>query len=224
MIQGAEQARRSEPARRMIRVLGKTAGRTRLFLGGALAWRAAQRPYAPLAWCLIAGWVWLMAGLRGDPAWTEITLAALYLCGVLAAVCAIDARHGIIPNSLVAALAAGGLIEIALIGPPDRLRRVFEAGAFFLAAWLFRAAYHRIRGFHGLGFGDVKFATAGVLWIGIAATPLLLIMAVISALASLMILRADGHSLDRQQAIPFGPHLAIGLWLSWIFDVLQPVF
>jgi leader peptidase (prepilin peptidase)/N-methyltransferase len=206
----------------MIRALGKTAGRTRLFLHEALIWRAPQRPHAPLAWCLIVGWIWLLTGLRGDPAWTEITLAGLYLSCVLAAVCAIDARYGIVPDSLVAALAAGALIEIALTGPPDRVRRVIEAGPFFLAAWLFRAGYHRIRGFHGLGFGDVKFATAGVLWIGIAATPRLLIMAVISALTSLLVLKAAGHSFDRQQAIPFGPHLAIGLWLSWIFDVLQP--
>jgi leader peptidase (prepilin peptidase)/N-methyltransferase len=208
----------------MIRALGKTAGRTRLFLHQALAWRAPQRLYAPLAWGLIAGWIWLLAGLCGDPAWTETTLAALCLFWVLVAVCAIDARYGIIPDSLVAALAAGGLIVIGLTGAPDLLRRLIETGVFFLAAWLFRAAYHRIRGFHGLGLGDVKFATAGVLWIGIAATPRLLLMAVISALASLMILRADGHSLNRQQVISFGPHLAVGLWLSWIFDVLQTVF
>ena len=69
----------------MIRALGKTAGRTRLFLHQALAWRAPQRLYAPLAWGLIAGWIWLLAGLCGDPAWTETTLAALCLFWVLVA-------------------------------------------------------------------------------------------------------------------------------------------
>jgi leader peptidase (prepilin peptidase)/N-methyltransferase len=49
----------------------------------------------------------------------------------------------------------------------------------------------------------------------------LLIMAVLSALASLMILRIEGHRLHRQQTISFGPHLAIGLWLSWLADILQ---
>jgi leader peptidase (prepilin peptidase)/N-methyltransferase len=208
----------------MIRALGKTAGRTRLFLGGALGWRAPQQQYAPIAWCLVAGWIWLLAGLRGNAAWPEILPAALYLSGILAAVCAIDARYGIIPNSLVIALAIGGLIEIVVSGPPDRLQQVIEAGLFFIAAWLFRTGYHRLRGYHGLGFGDVKFASAGVLWIGIAAAPRLLIVAVLSALISLLILRTDGHRLDRTQAISFGPHLAIGLWLSWILDVLQPGF
>src|SRR5436190_2001613 len=121
----------------MIRALGKTVGRTRLFLWRALGWRGTQRQYAPIAWSLITGWIWLLAGLRGEPAWPEIALAALYLSAVLAAVCAIDARYGIIP-------------------------------------------------------------------------------------ASLLILRAEGHPLDRQQAISFGPHLAIGVWLSWLVEMLQP--
>jgi leader peptidase (prepilin peptidase)/N-methyltransferase len=206
----------------MIRALGKTLGRTALFLRHALQWQGAQRQYALIAWSLIAGWIWLLVGLRGEPAWPEITLAALYLSGLLAAVCAIDARYGIIPDSLVIALAVGGLVQIVVIGPPDRLQRLIEAGLFFVAAWLFRAGYHRLRGHHGLGFGDVKLATAAMLWIGIEAAPGLLIVAVLSALASLLILRAEGHKLHRLQAISFGPHLAIGVWLSWLVEVLQP--
>jgi leader peptidase (prepilin peptidase)/N-methyltransferase len=199
----------------MMRALGKTAGRTRSFLGGALGWRLPQRQYALIAWGLMAGWIWLLAGLDGDPAWPQTALAALYLFGVLAAVCAIDARFGIIPDSLVIALALGGLVQMVWIG---ELQRLIEAGLLFAAAWLFREGYYRLRGYHGLGFGDVKFATAAVLWIGIEAAPRMLIIAVISAIASLAILRAGGHSLHRQQAISFGPHLALGLWLSWIFD------
>jgi leader peptidase (prepilin peptidase)/N-methyltransferase len=207
----------------MIRALGKTLGRTASFLTQALRWQGARRQYALIAWSLIAGWIWLLVGLRGEPAWPEITLAALYLSGLLAAVCAIDARYGIIPDSLVIALAVGGLVQIVMIDPPDRLlQRLVEAGLFFLAAWLFRAGYYRLRGHHGLGFGDVKLATAAMLWIGIEAAPGLLIMAVLSALAGLLILRAEGHKLHRLQAISFGPHLAVGVWLSWLVEILQP--
>ena len=207
----------------MIRALGKTAGRTRLFLAAALGLRAPQRQYAPIAWGFIAGWLWLLTGLRhGDAASAVIMLlAALFLCGVLTAVCAIDSRYGIIPDNLVVALGIGGLAEIVMAGLADPVQRAIEAVAVFVAAWLFRTAYHRVRGFHGLGFGDVKFAGAAVLWIGIAAAPWLLIGAVLSALIELLILRGDGHRLDRTQAISFGPHLAISLWLIWIFDVLQ---
>jgi hypothetical protein len=48
--------------------------------------KSHQKPKdAPLAWCLVAGWIWLLAGLRGDPAWSEITPAALYLASVCVA-------------------------------------------------------------------------------------------------------------------------------------------
>jgi leader peptidase (prepilin peptidase)/N-methyltransferase len=209
----------------MIGAVGKTFGRTRLFLGQALRWRGTQRQYAPIAWSLVAGWIWLLAGLRGEPAWPAIVLAGLYLSGLLAAVCAVDARYGIIPDTLVIALAAGGLVQLVVIAPSERLlQRLVEAGLFFVVAWLFRAGYHRLRGYHGLGLGDVKLAAAAMLWIGISAAPGLLIIAVLSALASLLIVRAGGQKLHRLQAISFGPHLAIGIWLCWLVEILQGGF
>jgi leader peptidase (prepilin peptidase)/N-methyltransferase len=96
-----------------------------------------------------------------------------------------------------------------------------EAMLFLIAAGLFRAVYRWVRGHDGLGFGDVKFATAGVIWIGIEGVPGLLLVAVLSALASLVILKAEGLALNGKQAISFGPHLAIGLWLTWIAGPLQ---
>lgn len=203
-----------------MRALTRTADRTRRFLRDAMACRKPERQHAPIVWCLIAGWIWLLVSLRGDPEWLEIALAAAYLSALLAAVCAIDARYGIIPDSLVVALVLGGLLQIAL-SPADQLTRLIEAGLFFIAACLFRTGYRRIRGYYGLGFGDVKFATAGVLWIGIGAVPPLLMIAVLSAFASLLILKAEGHRLNGKAAISFGPHLAVGLWLNWIADVLQ---
>lgn len=205
----------------MIRTLRKTGGRTGRFLGDCLAWRAPDRQHAGVAWGLIAGAVWLVASLAGDPGWPELALAGLYLMAVLAAVCAIDARYGIIPNSLVAALAVGGVLHAFLSGQGDLLQQGSSAMLVFALACLFRAAYRWVRGYEGLGFGDVKFTTAGVLWIGIEGIPGLLLVAVLSALVSLVILKVEGHELDGKQAISFGPHLAIGLWLIWIAGPLQ---
>jgi leader peptidase (prepilin peptidase)/N-methyltransferase len=205
----------------MIRALRKTGDRTGRFLGHALAWHAPDRQYGIVAWALVAGALWLAASLAGDPEWAGPALAGLYLMGLLAAVCAIDARYGIIPDSLVVALAVGGVLQTCLIGSAGLLQRAIEAVVAFGAAYLFRAAYRWVRGFDGLGFGDVKFVAAGVLWIGIDGLPWLLLVAVLSALASLVILRAEGHELDGKQAISFGPHLAIGLWLTWVAGPLQ---
>lgn len=38
------------------------------------------------------------------------------------------------------------------------------------------------------------------------------LLLVLSAVANLVILRAEGCELERTQAIAFGPHLAVGLW------------
>jgi leader peptidase (prepilin peptidase) / N-methyltransferase len=205
----------------MMLALRKTSGRTGRFLGRALAWRAPDRQHFAVAWGLVAGAVWLSTGLPEDPVWPEAAIAGLYLVTVLAAICAIDARYGIIPDSLVAALAAGGLLQTYLGGQGGLLERALEAIAVLGAAALFRASYRWMRGFDGLGFGDVKFVTAATLWIGIQGLPTLLLMAVLSAVVSLLIMRAEGHDLHGQQAISFGPHLAVGLWLTWVAGPLQ---
>jgi leader peptidase (prepilin peptidase)/N-methyltransferase len=200
----------------MIRVLRKTGDRTSRFFAEALAWRPQGRPYAAVAWALIAGAVWFAIGLAGDPGWVLPALASCYLLILLAAVCAIDGRYGIIPDSMALALAVGGALLAYLSGPADFWWRGCEAALVFAAAWLFRAGYRWLRGFDGLGFGDVKFVAAGTLWIGIDGIPGLLLIAVISALASLLILRSEGHDLNGKQAIAFGPHLAVGLWWIWV--------
>jgi leader peptidase (prepilin peptidase)/N-methyltransferase len=205
----------------MIRALRRTSGRTGQFLGDALAWRSPDRQHALVAWGLIAGAALLFGSLAGEPVWPGKMLAGLYLMATLAAVCAIDARYGIIPDSLVAALAVGGLIQTSLPEQGELLQRGSEATLFLAAACLFRGGYRWVRGHDGLGFGDVKFATAGVLWIGIEGVPELLLVAVLSALTSLLILKAEGCDLDGKQAISFGPHLALGLWLTWIAGPLQ---
>jgi leader peptidase (prepilin peptidase)/N-methyltransferase len=199
----------------MMLALRKTRIRAGTFLGDALAWRAPERQYALVAWCLTGGAVWLVINFALDPQRLLTALAGLYLMVVLTAVCAIDARYGIIPDSLVLALAAGGAIQCGLQGQAELLSRAGEAVLLFAGGSLFRATYRRVRGHDGLGFGDVKFATAGVLWIGLEGMPMLLLTAVFSALASLVILKAEGHDLDSKQTIAFGPHLAVALWLVW---------
>jgi len=205
----------------MMLALRKTSGRTGRFLGRALAWRGPDRQHFAVAWGLVAGAVWFSTGLPKDPVWLEAALAGLYLVTVLAAICAIDARYGIIPDSLVAALAAGGLLQTYLGGQAELLERGLEGIAVLGAAALFRACYRWMRGFDGLGFGDVKFVTAAALWIGIQGMPMVLLTAVLSAVVSLTIMRAEGQDLHGQQAIAFGPHLAVGLWLTWVAGPLQ---
>jgi leader peptidase (prepilin peptidase)/N-methyltransferase len=201
-------------------MLRKTVSRTVQFIGRALALRHDALPYAPLAYGLLAGAVWLMVGLAGEPGWLVTTVAALALLCLLAAICAIDARFGVIPDSLVVALSVGGCLATMATGTADAAQRMGEAGIMFATGWLFRAAYFRVRGMYGLGFGDVKLAAAGVLWTGLVYVPTVILIAVGSALACLGVLHAQGHRLNRRDAIAFGPHLALGIWLAWIAGIV----
>jgi leader peptidase (prepilin peptidase) / N-methyltransferase len=205
----------------MIQIFSKTRARSYLFLRYALAWRAPERQYALVAWCLIGGALWLLANLAIDLRHPFNLFEGLYLLAILTAVCAIDARYGIIPNSLVIGLAVGGLFQICLSGRSDLLDRVFDAALVFAMGYVFRMTYRWARGHDGLGLGDVKLSAAGVLWIDIADLPTLLLIAVFSAFLSLLVLKAEGCNLSGKLAISFGPHLAIGLWLIWVLAPTQ---
>lgn len=205
----------------MIAVIRKTTSRTGWFLGQALGWRRPDREHGAVAWGLVAGAIWLVIGTTSI--WPE-AVAGFYLVVVLAAVCAIDARYGIIPDSLVIALALGGLFTGALGGLEGLLERGIEAVVVSAAALLFRGSYRLIRGNDGLGLGDVKFVAAATLWVGIASIPAMLLTAVSSAFISLLILRSEGHLLDGKQAISFGPHLALAVWLVWVARASQIEF
>lgn len=195
--------------------LMKTAGRTQLFVRCALLWREPYREYALVGWLFVAGAVWLGFGVaaRLDP-----PLAAVwgcYLLLVLVAICAIDARFGIIPDTLVVWLGAGGLLQLVDQTWDTVADRLAAAIVAFLSGCLLRMVYRTLRGREGLGFGDVKFLLAGAPWIGLAGLPFLLLIAVSSATLALAIMRLDGTRLARSDALSFGPHLAVALWLVW---------
>lgn len=205
----------------MIQALRKTASRTGRFLERALTWKAADREYALVAWGLVAGGIWIAVGLwsGGGPVAAPL-IASLCLVGLLAAICAIDARYGIIPDSMVVALLAAGIVQTVVIEPLELLwQRGAGAALVLVTVYVLQAGYRWLRGHDGLGLGDVKFLGASVFWVGIESVPQLLVVAVLSAFASLIILKLEGHELHGKQAISFGPHLAIGLWWTWVTAV-----
>jgi leader peptidase (prepilin peptidase)/N-methyltransferase len=204
----------------MIQALRKTRYRSYVFLRDALAWRIPERQYAVVGWALIVGTLLLLAKLAYDPRDLFSTLIGLYLVLGLTAVCAIDARYGIIPNGLVIGLALGGLLQTYVSDQSELLDRAFDAILVYGVGIAFKAGYRWARGYEGFGLGDVKFVAAGALWIDIENVSVLLLIAVLSAFVSLSVLRADCHELEGRDSIPFGPHLAMGLWATWILAAL----
>jgi leader peptidase (prepilin peptidase)/N-methyltransferase len=76
--------------------------------------------------------------------------------------------------------------------------------------------YFVLRKIQGLGLGDVKFLAAAAPWIGITGTPMLLLIATLTALVAAGGLQLAGRDMTRQTSLPFGPFLATGLLLTFV--------
>jgi leader peptidase (prepilin peptidase) / N-methyltransferase len=137
-----------------------------------------------------------------DEPW-EIALGLVFVT-VLAAITLTDLERRIIPNKiLIVAVVLG--VAIAAVGDPGSLpERVIAAAA--AGGLLFAAALAYPR---GMGLGDVKLAATMGLFLGRDVGPAILVALLAGALVGLGMILAEGPSA-RKRAIPFGPFLALG--------------
>lgn len=205
----------------MMLALRKTATRTGQYLTRALLCREPYRDQVLVAWLLLVGLLWILLSGPAGHEWIAYLVLSIALVTVLAAICAIDARFGIIPDRLAAAMAVCGLTAVWVLNPDEMIYRLAEVAIAAIAIAAFRWLYRLVRGYDGLGFGDVKFLAAATFWIGLRSLPALLLIAVLSALACAFLLNSARYEVDGRHAIPFGPHLAVGLWLAWVFDPMS---
>lgn len=205
----------------MKKALRKMAVRSANYLKCAISWHSDDGQFAPSVWLLIAGAIYLLVSFAHNVAEPTSAFAGICLLATLILVCAIDARFGIIPDSFVFVIAVGGLIFASCSGTALWEERLVESILALTIFEAFRRSYRRFRGFDGLGFGDVKLLAAGTLWVGLTGIPSVLLVAVASALGGLLILKAQGATFTGKHAIPFGPHLAAGLWYSWLVGSFQ---
>jgi len=125
----------------------------------------------------------------------------------------IDFDHMLLPDQIVMPLLWLGL----LINLPGTFVPITDAvlGAtvgymsLFSIFWLFKL----VTGKEGMGYGDFKlFALFGA-WIGWQLLPILILMAsVVGAIVGISLMVFKKH--QREQAIPFGPYLAVAGWIT----------
>jgi leader peptidase (prepilin peptidase)/N-methyltransferase len=171
-----------------------------------------------VAWLGILGLVHLLAR-SGPLGWYVAPSLALF--AALAVIVLFDARYFLIPDGPILAVLFFGAATV-LVGAPAEIpaRCLAAAGAWGLLR-LVALAYERWRGHPGLGLGDASLFGAAGLWLGVSGLPGCLLCAALSGLVSAAILlRGDGLAHARQP-IPFGPHLALGFWLSWAVGPIE---
>ena len=139
----------------------------------------------------------------------ELILFGVCLASVLVALAIIDFRTFILPDILTLPLIVVGLgfaywqgvIKFALIG----------AAIGYGGLVLLELLYKKLRGRDGLGRGDAKLLAAGGAWCGALGLPFIILIASASGLVHALLL-----SKSKAQELPFGPHLALGIFLTWL--------
>ncbi|MGL5010781.1 MAG: prepilin peptidase [Paracoccaceae bacterium] len=132
----------------------------------------------------------------------------------LVAITVIDLRSYRIPDWLSLPLIAIGLAVAVWLPLLPIAHHLIGAVAGFAVFAAIGAWYHRRTGMEGLGLGDAKLFGAAGAWLGWQALPLVLLIATLGGLAYALLKGAR----DRRAALAFGPWLALGFWVVWLWE------
>ena len=155
---------------------------------------------------VVDGWLLVASVLLG---WTLLTLAL------------IDARHLILPDELTLPLIPLGLLSVFAVEPTRLALHSFAAVLGYLLFLGLARLYRRVRRREGLGQGDAKLLAAGGAWVGPFGLPSVILVAAVSGLLLAVVRRLAGRPLEGAAELPFGPHLALGIWLVWLYGPLE---
>jgi leader peptidase (prepilin peptidase) / N-methyltransferase len=151
-----------------------------------------------------------------------LSLFAALLGWVLLTLALIDLRHLEVPDALSLPLIPAGLAATWWVEPQAILIHAAAAAAGAGAIWLLGEVFRRLRGYAGIGGGDVRlFAVAGA-WVGLAALPGVLFLSGVFGLLAAAFLVHRGWVAwgDR---IPFVPALSAALWVVFLApQLVQP--
>lgn len=125
----------------------------------------------------------------------------------------IDWRQLRLPDALTLPLLAAGLAAAVPEGADALLSGVIGALAGYAALRLVGEGYLRLRGREGLGQGDAKLLAAGGAWLGWEALPWVVLLAAFLGLVLAALQCVRGAALTRETAVPFGPPLALAIWI-----------
>ncbi|WP_203291645.1 prepilin peptidase [Maricaulis parjimensis] len=151
-----------------------------------------------------------------------IHAASLILISALIALAWIDFRTYRLPDPVTLPLIAVGLAvnAFAFNTPAASVIGAALGYGVFVAI---EVGFRRLRGIHGLGRGDAKLLAAGGAWCGGWLLPGIVLIGAISALLFVMLSAlAQKKRIDDTQAHAFGPWLALGIALAWIYRAYGP--
>jgi leader peptidase (prepilin peptidase)/N-methyltransferase len=130
----------------------------------------------------------------------------------------IDARSLRIPDWLSLPLLGLGLLWAALQPEGAIVTHFIGAAVGYAVLALIGEVYFRRKGTEGLGLGDAKLFAAAGAWLGWQALPQVLLIASVSGLVAAMLGKPESAA-----KMAFGPWLALGIWLVWMWQNVLPL-
>ena len=176
-----------------------------------------RAPIAPfhlaieLAAVVVAVWA---ATVSQDAAWLW---TACLLGWALLALSWIDAEHMRLPDALTLPLLAAGIAAQTMLASERFIESVLGAVIGYLGFRAIALTYRLCRGREGLGGGDAKLLSVAGAWVGWMALPDVVLLAAMFGLGLAATLRMRGRAIDRVAIIPFGPCLALALWIVYLY-------
>jgi leader peptidase (prepilin peptidase) / N-methyltransferase len=145
--------------------------------------------------------------------------AACVLGWALLALGWIDWEHMRLPDALTLPLLLAGLVATWALEPDALFDHAMAAVAGYAAFRLLETGYRVLRGRDGLGQGDAKLAAAAGAWAGLTALPIIVFGAALAGLCLALVALLRGKRLGAATAMPFGPPLALALWVVWLYGL-----
>jgi leader peptidase (prepilin peptidase) / N-methyltransferase len=149
-----------------------------------------------------------------------VVLASLLLGAALIALSVIDLRTMRLPDALTLPLIAAGPLLAYVLDWDGVLWRLASAAAGFAFLFAIASAYRALRGRAGLGLGDAKLLAAAGAWVGLEALPTVMLWGCASALVLVLAAVLLRMPVEGSTRIPFGPFLALGFWIAWLYGPL----
>jgi len=153
------------------------------------------------------------------------TLPALLITWALIVLALIDLEHTILPDNITLPFLWLGLFLSIFSIFQNSESCILGAILGYLILWSIFWTFKILTGKEGLGYGDFKLLAMLGAWLGWQALPfIILISSAIGSLIGFYLIIFRGK--NRNYAIPFGPFLAVGGWLSliWQNDFLRFYF
>jgi leader peptidase (prepilin peptidase)/N-methyltransferase len=172
-------------------------------------------------WPMVAvGFFGSCASLFAAP--SPLGVAGVALALIMLAIAVVDWRFFIIPDELTLLAAAIGIIDLLLERasemPAQILDALVRAATIASIFFAFRFIYRRLRGYEGMGLGDVKLAGVAGIWLDWSSLPIAVEFAALGALGFVVSQHIrTGNALNPSAKLPFGAFFAPAIWCCWLF-------